>query len=140
MNIERFVGVNRFLSNFYLSPILYQEVEYISLEHAYQSAKTHVPVEKIAIMLAPSATAAKRLGRVCTLRIDWDSIKLSVMEQLLRLKFSDPLLKSKLVKTYPQELIEGNYWNDYYWGVCQGKGENHLGKLLMKIREEIIVK
>jgi predicted NAD-dependent protein-ADP-ribosyltransferase YbiA (DUF1768 family) len=33
------------------------------------------------------------------------------------------------------ELIEGNWWGDTYWGVCNGVGENHLGKLLMKIRD-----
>ena len=35
------------------------------------------------------------------------------------------------------ELIEGNVWNDTFWGVCNGKGHNHLGKILMKVRDEI---
>ena len=40
------------------------------------------------------------------------------------------------------ELIEGNTWHDNYWGVCScskcnGRGKNRLGKLLMKVREEL---
>jgi hypothetical protein len=33
-------------------------------------------------------------------------------------------------------LVEGNTWNDRYWGVCRGVGQNKLGHLLMKLREE----
>ena len=36
--------------------------------------------------------------------------------------------------TNNEELIEGNTWNDTYWGVCNGRGQNHLGKILMKVR------
>jgi len=46
-------------------------------------------------------------------------------------------LKEELLATEDWELIEGNTWNDSFWGVCQRKGENHLGKILMKIRKEL---
>lgn len=36
------------------------------------------------------------------------------------------------------EIVEENSWRDTYWGVCKGVGENHLGKILMKIRDELI--
>ena len=36
-----------------------------------------------------------------------------------------------------EELIEENWWNDTFWGVCRGVGKNHLGQILMKIRKEI---
>ena len=48
---------------------------------------------------------------------------------------SIPELRTKLADTEDEELIEGNTWNDTYWGVCRGVGENHLGKLLMEVRE-----
>lgn len=74
-------------------------------------------------------------------RKDWDDIKLGVMETGLRYKFSEhnPILRQKLLDTKGVELIEYNYWNVVYWGVCKKTevGENNLGKLLMKIREEI---
>jgi predicted NAD-dependent protein-ADP-ribosyltransferase YbiA (DUF1768 family) len=42
-----------------------------------------------------------------------------------------------LIDTGDQELIEGNWWGDVIWGVCNGKGENHLGKILMEVRKEL---
>lgn len=46
-------------------------------------------------------------------------------------------LKAKLLETGDAELVESNWWHDYFWGVCNGRGENHLGKILMKIRAEL---
>ena len=42
-----------------------------------------------------------------------------------------------LVDTGDQPLIEGNTWGDRFWGVCGGTGMNHLGRLLMEVREEL---
>lgn len=58
------------------------------------------------------------------------------MYGLLIEKFYDPDLNAKLQETGDAELIEGNYWGDRFWGVCDGVGENHLGKLLMRVRSE----
>ena len=80
---------------------------------------------------------AKRLGRKVTLRPDWEQIKTYTMLLLLRIKFSDENLATKLLETGEQKLIEGNSWGDCFWGVCDGVGENHLGKLLMQVREEL---
>jgi predicted NAD-dependent protein-ADP-ribosyltransferase YbiA (DUF1768 family) len=57
------------------------------------------------------------------------------MEQLLRQKFAGPRA-FLLAATSPAELIEGNTWHDTFWGVCDGIGENNLGRLLMKIRDD----
>ena len=126
------------MSNFYLVPITYEGMKFASVEHAYQSAKTLDPTERIRFT-SPLLTAgqAKRLGRKVTIRSDWENEKLNVMETLLRIKFTNPLLASALLRTIPHDLIEGNDWGDRFWGVCKGKGENHLGKLLMKIRAEL---
>ena len=45
-------------------------------------------------------------------------------------------MASRLINTGDAILIEGNTWGDTYWGVCDGVGENRLGKLLMEVREE----
>lgn len=71
------------------------------------------------------------------MRSDWEEVKLGVMEGLLREKFSDPELRRKLLATGERELVEGNDWGDSFWGVCAGRGKNHLGRLLMKLREEL---
>ena len=88
-------------------------------------------------MIAPTAKEAKRFGRQVKLRKDWDSVKVNVMEMLLRQKFARPALREQLLNTKDSMLIEGNNHGDTFWGVCKGTGENYLGRLLMKIRQEI---
>lgn len=62
---------------------------------------------------------------------------LLVMRDLLQQKFSNGILREQLLATGDQELIEGNTWGDTFWGVCNGEGQNVLGKMLMNIREEL---
>lgn len=59
------------------------------------------------------------------------------MFYLLMKKFNQEPFHSKLIATGDSQLIEGNTWGDTYWGVCRGKGQNKLGKLLMKVRDII---
>ena len=44
---------------------------------------------------------------------------------------------AKLLATGDAQLEEGNTWGDRIWGVYQGQGDNRLGKILMKVREEL---
>ena len=134
--IEKFAGEHRFLSNFWMVPIEYEGIVYPSSEHAYQAAKT-LDVEerhKIAVLAHPAH--AKKAGLSLALRSDWKQVKRRVMEEILRRKFEQRPLAAKLAATGTAELVEGNTWGDQYWGVCGGAGENHLGRLLMKIRTE----
>jgi predicted NAD-dependent protein-ADP-ribosyltransferase YbiA (DUF1768 family) len=60
------------------------------------------------------------------------------MTMVVRAKFTqNRILADKLIATGDTELIEGNNWRDYFWGMCNGKGKNNLGKILMKVREEL---
>jgi len=108
---------------------------YPSVENAYQAAKAH-PSQRAAFTKC-SAGAAKHLGRGVELPTNWDVEKISVMRSLLRCKFADKALAAKLIATQAEELVEGNTWGDTFWGVCRGKGDNNLGKLLMEIRESL---
>jgi ribA/ribD-fused uncharacterized protein len=139
MSIAAFTGSHRFLSNFWPCRIEMDGMYYPSVEHAYQAAKTLDRKDRRIIQQQPKPGAAKRAGRRLTsLRPDWDDIKLGVMEQLVHYKFEhDPDLRTRLVSTYPEELVEGNTWGDRFWGVCDGTGENHLGRILMRVREEL---
>lgn len=133
--IDRFQGDYKFLSNFYPCEIEYEGIKYKTLEHAYQASKTLDISLRKAVAEKKSPSKAKRAGRKLKLRSDWDEIKLGIMEELVRIKFTDhPNLKRKLLDTEDAELIEGNTWGDNYWGIYKGEGENHLGKILMKIR------
>ena len=65
-------------------------------------------------------------------------MKYDVMYQVCKAKFlQNPDLARKLVETGDAELVEGNTWGDKVWGVCDGVGENNLGKTLMRIRDEL---
>lgn len=136
--IYRFSGPYRFLSNFYGCNIEIGGIMFPSVEHAFQAMKTNDRGLQINISNAPTPGDAKAIGRGLVLRDDWEDIKVMLMEILLLAKFNDPVLRTKLINTGDAILIEGNTWGDTYWGVCRGKGENKLGKLLMKLRDEFI--
>jgi len=135
--IDNFSGPYGFLSNFFPAPITFDGIRYPTSEHAFQAAKTLDQEERKRIAEEPSPGRAKRLGQKVTLRPGWDGMRVAVMEKLLRAKFSYPELRDQLLDTGDAELIEGNVWKDKFWGVCGGVGENQLGKLLMKIRDEL---
>lgn len=135
--IESFNGNYRFLSNFAPCKVEYDGCIYPSTEHAYQAAKTLSATARKQLRDCESPSKAKKLGRKVVLRPDWENIKFDVMEELLRKKFNQPDFKRALLATGDAELVEGNTWGDTVWGVCKGKGSNHLGKLLMKIRTEL---
>lgn len=124
-----------FLSNFYPCKIVVNGVEYPSVEHAFQSEKTVLDFEKEAIRLAKNPAIAKKLGKKVCLRSGWEENKVSIMENLVRQKFENPVLAKKLQKTKGLKLEESNSWGDYFWGTCGGTGKNMLGKILMKIRD-----
>lgn len=138
--INEFKGDYRFLSNFYMAPVMFEGVEYPSSEHAYMAAKTVDPEKRYAIQQCPTPGEAKKMGRRLALRSDWEDIKVGVMYQILKEKFTrHPVLKAKLLATGDQHLIEGNWWGDKIWGVClkTNQGQNLLGGLLMKVRAEL---
>ena len=136
--IESFSGEYRFLSNFYPVENYLDGVTYPTVENAYQAAKT-LDLEKRKEFLHAPPGLAKRLGQRLELRPDWDSVKMSVMTQLNEQKYMHPDLREKLCDTYPQDIVEGNTWGDTFWGVCNGKGSNHLGKILMAIRMQLLI-
>ena len=127
----------RFLSNFWPAKILFDGKEYPTTEHAFQAAKTLVPEEREAIRVASTPAMAKKLGKTVTLRSDWKTIRVEIMKDLNTQKYEIPELREKLLATGDRELIEGNRWHDYFWGMCNGKGQNNLGKILMEIRSSL---
>lgn len=145
--ITSFSGPHRFLSNFFPAEIEYGAATYRTVEHAYQAAKTEDPLQRQHVGMAPTPGQAKSRGRKVTMRPQWELVKIEVMRGLLRQKFQDPELRGKLLATADRQLIEGNTWGDRYWGAVFTlypghpasvlEGENHLGKLLMEIREEL---
>lgn len=131
-----------------------------TVEHEFQAAKTFDFAEALEIRTAVKAGDAKRLGRRCTLRADWDEVKDNVMLICLRRKFRIPECRDWLLGTDDAMLIEGNTWGDQYWGATPQApsgvpidspllntwkgadghtlwGANKLGILLMEVRDDI---
>jgi len=143
--INSFTGNYERFSNFYPVLIQFDGLHFPSVEHAYVAAKTKDKMAKrmIANLAPDKAGKAKRLGRKFILRDDWEIIKLSVMKRCLMQKFLYLNFRTFLLETGTATLIEGNHWHDNYWGDCSCEkcsdipGQNHLGKILMKVREKI---
>jgi ribA/ribD-fused uncharacterized protein len=152
--ISKFEGRYRFLSNFYPAKIEHQGIEYPSVEHYYVAMKVndqqfingkyYTPGdfrEMIASISDPGQV--KRIGRMVKLRKDWEIQRLKVMNWGVYQKFKNHEdLRQMLLDTGDQELVEGNWWHDNFFGSCictkcGNKGENHLGKILMKVRSEL---
>lgn len=146
--IDSFRGRNRFLSNFHPASVELDGVTYPTTEHAYQAAKSLDPYYRERILQCDTPGDAKRLASQIKPREDWDQIKQQVMWDLLCQKFTLETVSGELLlRTDPEELVEGNSWHDIYWGVCWGHcrvghpghpmGDNILGKLLMQRRDEL---
>ena len=146
--IDKFEGKYRFLSNFYPCKIEHQGITYPSVEHYYVAMKVtdeqlingryYTPNDfREMISKVKEAAMVKKIGSKVKLRPEWDNKKLEIMNWGVREKFKDETLKDLLLSTGTQELVEGNFWKDTFWGVCNGKGQNHLGKILMTVRDEL---
>ena len=136
--IDRFDGEYAFLSNYSASPFKDECGDFFpTMEHYFQAQKATNLYDFELVRKAKTPGLAKRYGRQIKIVPDWESVKVDVMRKGLHFKFAIPELRSLLLATGNEELIEGNYWGDTYWGVCNGVGQNKLGKLLMQVREEI---
>ena len=133
--IDSFQGPYLFLSNFAPSPIQYRGYTAATVEHAYQAAKTDNHDLFRTIITVSTPGKAKRMGRSLIPRPDWERVKLTVMRELLNLKFAHgSKLAQQLLDTGDAILIEGNTWGDTFWGQCDGVGQNQLGNMLMNRR------
>lgn len=139
--ILTFEGEYSFLSNFYPSPFTIKGTTFPTVEHVYQAMKSIDASEQQKIARASTPGRAKRMGRqIVQLRPEWESLKIEVMTRLVRIKFSVPELRQKLLATGEARLEEGNRHYDTWWGIHpigSGKGRNELGRILMQIRNEI---
>lgn len=140
--ITQFRGEYDWASNFYSVPILYKGTLYQSVEAAYMSQRCDdADWKKYCADPLSAAGEIKRRSKLVIDRPDWPTLKLVVMEECLRIKFAHPHLREKLLATGNQNIQEGNTWKDEFWGVRfdlqPNYGENHLGRLLMKIRDEL---
>jgi ribA/ribD-fused uncharacterized protein len=145
MAIDSFQGAYEFLSNFSEYQVTIGGMVFPTAEHAFQCAKCIEDDDFWWVLGQDSPGRAKRAagpkglnGRKISLRPDWDEAKIEVMRQIIKAKFEqNQEIREGLLETGSQKLIEGNTWNDRFWGRVDGDGENWLGRILMDEREQI---
>lgn len=128
------------LSNMYENPIEISGQTFTCAEAAFQAHKVERSpyAEWGEGFTGINGYEARKLGRKVRLCKDWEDIKDDVMHFVVKEKFiQHPGLRKLLFDTGNEELVEINSWGDTYWGVCNGEGENRLGKILMRVREEL---
>ena len=115
---------------------------FASVEEAYQAASFMGSDEELVekIKKSHSADEAQRIAYANRdkRREDWDDVKVSIMEELLRLKIEqNPYVKKKLLQTGDYMIVEDSPKDDFWgWGPNRN-GQNNLGKLWMKLRKEL---
>ena len=133
----RFRGNYWFLSNMYQAPIQYNSIVYPCVECCFQAQKCPERSKEFAHI---DGFSAKKLGRLVKLRPDWEQVKDDLMLRIVRAKFMGYPELGEMLMNVTGDIVEENDWRDTYWGVCNGSGQNKLGKILMKIRDELIEK
>lgn len=128
------------LSNFHKCKIPYGGLIYPSVEHAFWAQKTEDQDTRIKIRMAQSCGDARRVGEALKPRPGWDGMRVSIMFELIQIKFSDRELARALINTGSDELVSTNEWNDRFWGQVGGTGENWLGRTLMQMRDQARVR
>jgi predicted NAD-dependent protein-ADP-ribosyltransferase YbiA (DUF1768 family)/RNA recognition motif-containing protein len=139
--IDNFNGVFDFLNNEYPCKVYFEGRLYPSVFHAFQAARSDKDHERAKMSLADSMQELYELATEIEDPIDWHNKRLTVMEKCIRDKFRrDRELREKLRKTGNRDLINSyadRTASNLFWGMVDGKGENHLGQILMNVRLDI---
>lgn len=128
------------LSNFAAYPISLDGKRWPTTEHYFQAQKFHAPKLRERIRRAKSPMLAARMGRdrKLPLRRDWESAKVEIMTRALRAKFEQHAELAELLLDTGEATLVEHTTNDSYWGDGgDGSGKNMLGRLLMRVREEL---
>ena len=128
------------LSNFSPHGIEMDGLWYPTIEHYFQAQKFHDQDHSEKIRNARTPNEARTLGRSrkIPIRGDWEEVKDGLMYEACLKKFrTHKNLRELLLSTGDEELIE-NAPMDYYWGCGRtGTGQNKLGKILERVRDQI---
>ena len=145
--IGSFSGDLEFLSNMYKIPIYFNESKYDnfqpdfkiypSSENLYQALKCKY-IKDRELFQNVDPYKSKRIGRSIEIRSDWDNVRLEAMQVAIDLKFKNIELAEKLIDLPDDKIIEFNNWGDRFFGICNGEGLDHLGKILRAKKQQII--
>lgn len=140
--INQFKDEHAFLGNRFPCRFVWQGLTYGSAEAAFQASKC-ADVSERKVFANCSTDKAVQKGKELMPFPEWEEAQLDIMESILTAKFEqNPTLMKMLAETGNRILINGNNKQETFWGVdlYSWMGENHLGKIIMKIREKEIKK
>lgn len=138
--INRFKGEFVFLSNRFPCRVLWEGLEYRSAEAAFQASKCQDEMER-RVYAGCSTDKAILKGKDQIPYQGWEDDQLGIMESILRAKFElNPSLMQKLADTENCVFLNGNNKQETFWGIdlYSWIGENHLGRIIMSIRDKEI--
>ena len=157
-NAVCFQGMLSPLSNFHACNLRIDETKYCSIEQYYQAekAKRHGDQEVLSrILLETDPVTIKRLAKGITknpnISLEEDNnANLQVLEKGLLVKFREPYLKHHLLQTGTKSIAEASAYDLFYGTghslydkdclkIGTSKGQNRMGKLLVKVRESLKV-
>jgi GTP cyclohydrolase II len=134
-DVRGFFGEWAFLNSFFPAIVPIDGQLYPSLGHAFQAAKTVDSDRRSEIRNTFDYNRVLALGRSGHRREDWSEVRLSIMESLTEAKFTQPWFRLQLLATCPMRLVDDNGDDDEFWGESSRGGLNHMGRILMRIRE-----
>lgn len=127
-------------SNFAPYPVRMDGKVWPTSEHYFQAQKFEDAEHREQIRKTKSPMIAARMGRdrKKPLRRDWESVKVGIMRDVVRGKFTQhDDIRQILLSTGDAKIVEHTE-NDSYWGDGgDGSGKNMLGRILMEVREEL---
>lgn len=130
-------------SNFSPHGIHLRGTDWSTVEHYYQAQKFMGTADAALTPLiyaaqTPDEAAALGRDRTRQVRTDWEQVKTQVMREAVLKKFLTYTDIQVILISTDNELIVENSPIDYYWGCGENEtGHNHLGKILMSVRQEI---
>lgn len=137
INVTTFEDEFEFLNMFYNCKITIGKFTYLNAYSAFVASKCKNENDKRAFTRL-NAIKAKKKNKSINKREDWDDVKINVMKEIQRAKFTqNPELKDKLLKI--DGTIENHVmYNDTFWSktLVNNKGKNMLGEILMELRNE----
>ena len=129
------------LDNFSSFAVVMNNHVWATAEHAYHSLKFDDESVLAQIFEAKSAHDAKKIAKANNdkKRKDWQEVRVPMMEKVLRLKLAQhQYVQEKLLETGEVEIIEDSPKDSFWGGGPNNDGQNNLGKLWMKLREELL--
>lgn len=139
--IDNFTGYFEFLHNNYLTPVLFDGMLFPSATHAFQASRSSDERTRKAILNAESLLVVLKIAKRIEEPENWKLRRLKIMEHIVRDKFRRSReLQEKLKATGNRDIVmtydDENEANQY-WGVVNNKGQNQLGRIMMRIRSDL---